>query len=42
MLQGIDLERPPVFSHGDLLPENILYDRASGRITSIIDWECAG
>lgn len=42
LLQGIDLDRPPIFSHGDLLPENIMIDRASGFITSIIDWECAG
>ena len=30
-----------VLSHGDFQPLNILIDR-SGRVTAIIDWECAG
>ena len=30
-----------VFCHGDFQPLNILIDR-SGRVTAIIDWECAG
>lgn len=38
----IDLTRPPVFSHGDLLPDNIMCDPKSNRITAIIDWEHAG
>lgn len=38
----IDLTRPPVFSHGDLLPDNIMCDLESNRITAIIDWEHAG
>ncbi|KAI0631159.1 kinase-like protein [Trametes polyzona] len=38
----IDFARPAVFSHGDLVPENIMVDEASGAITSIIDWEHAG
>ncbi|KAI0370477.1 kinase-like protein [Pilatotrama ljubarskyi] len=31
-----------IFSHGDLVPENILVDEATASITSIIDWEHAG
>lgn len=42
LLQGIDLSRPPVFCHGDLVPENIMYDVARRQITAIIDWETAG
>jgi len=42
LLHGIDLSRAPVFSHGDLVPENIMYDMISRQITAIIDWECAG
>ncbi|EIW62978.1 kinase-like protein [Trametes versicolor FP-101664 SS1] len=38
----IDFSRPSMFSHGDLVPENIMVDEASGSITSIIDWERAG
>ena len=41
-IQGIDLSRPPMFSHGDLQSSNIMYDRIAGCITAIIDWECAG
>lgn len=32
----------PAFSHEDLLPDNIMYDPESHRITAIIDWEHAG
>lgn len=44
LLQGIDLNRLAVFSHGDRVPENIMYDYdvTSHRITAIIDWEHAG
>ncbi|KAI0631146.1 kinase-like protein [Trametes polyzona] len=38
----IDFSRPSAFSHGDLLPENIMVDESSGVITGIIDWERAG
>ncbi|KAI0763053.1 kinase-like protein [Trametes elegans] len=38
----IDMQRPPVFTHGDLLAENIMIDVASASIVSIIDWERAG
>lgn len=39
-MSTFDFSRPPIFSHGDLVPENIMvYD---GRVTGIIDWECAG
>ncbi len=31
-----------MFFHGDLVPENIMVDEASGSITSIIDWKRAG
>ena len=30
------------FCHGDLHAGNILIDPATGKITAIIDWECAG
>ncbi|OJT07952.1 hypothetical protein TRAPUB_1163 [Trametes pubescens] len=39
---NVDYSRPAVFSHGDLVPENIMIDEASVSITSIIDWERAG
>ncbi|KAL1940600.1 hypothetical protein VTO73DRAFT_8035 [Trametes versicolor] len=42
MAPNIDYSRPAMFSHGDLVPENIMVDEASGTITSIIDWERAG
>ncbi|KAG5336914.1 hypothetical protein C0989_011533, partial [Termitomyces sp. Mn162] len=31
-----------VFTHGDLTPRNIMFDPTSGKITAIVDWECAG
>ncbi|KAI0631132.1 kinase-like domain-containing protein [Trametes polyzona] len=37
----VDFSRPSIFSHGDLVPENILVDE-SGSITGLIDWEYAG
>jgi len=30
------------FCHGDLHHRNILIDPSTGKITGIIDWECAG
>ncbi|KAI0642711.1 hypothetical protein C8Q79DRAFT_983792 [Trametes meyenii] len=33
---------PSRFTHGDLIPENILVDPANENITSIIGWEWAG
>ncbi|KAI0325338.1 kinase-like protein [Cubamyces sp. BRFM 1775] len=42
LLSEIDTTRPSVFSHGDLVPENILVDEGTCTITSIIDWERAG
>ncbi|KZT55690.1 hypothetical protein CALCODRAFT_424070, partial [Calocera cornea HHB12733] len=30
-----------ILSHGDLTPHNILIDK-EGRLTGVIDWECAG
>ncbi|OJT02659.1 hypothetical protein TRAPUB_6840 [Trametes pubescens] len=39
---SIDFSRPSMFFHGDLVPENIMVDEASGSITSIIDWKRAG
>lgn len=39
---GVDYSRPAIFSHGDLVPENIMVDEASGSITAIMDWERAG
>jgi hypothetical protein len=41
-IAGIDFERPPYFTQGDLLPENIMYDVESRRITGIIDWQLSG
>ncbi|KAF9062652.1 kinase-like domain-containing protein [Rhodocollybia butyracea] len=35
-----DNEKPHIFSHGDLVPENILVH--DGHISGIIDWEYAG
>jgi len=31
---------PPVFVHGDLWQGNVLWD--GGRLTGIVDWDCAG
>lgn len=31
-----------VFAHADVSWENVLVDRASGRVTGILDWEMAG
>ncbi|KAI0334663.1 hypothetical protein GY45DRAFT_1295002 [Cubamyces sp. BRFM 1775] len=42
LLSYIDSTTLPVFSHGDLVPENILVDERTCTITSIIDWERAG
>ncbi|KAI0662276.1 kinase-like protein [Cubamyces menziesii] len=42
LISRIDSTRPSVFSHGDLVPENILVDERTYTITSIIDWERAG
>ncbi|KAJ8481903.1 hypothetical protein ONZ51_g5690 [Trametes cubensis] len=42
LVSEIDTTRPPVFSHGDLVTENILVDETTCTITSIIDWERAG
>lgn len=39
-LLPFDFERPPVFSHGDLGPSNIMVE--DGHIAGIIDWEQAG
>ncbi|KAJ7080393.1 kinase-like domain-containing protein [Mycena belliarum] len=35
-----DFSRPPIFSHGDFVPENILIE--DGHVTGIIDWAYAG
>jgi len=40
--QPFDYSRPPVFSHGDLVPENILVDSVTGQIIGLIDFEFAG
>lgn len=39
-----DLDRPSRFTHGDLLPENIMVDMSSehSTITGISDWELSG
>ncbi|KAH0580985.1 hypothetical protein H2248_012136 [Termitomyces sp. 'cryptogamus'] len=37
---NFDLQKPPIFSHGDLVPENILIH--DGHVSGIIDWEHAG
>jgi aminoglycoside phosphotransferase len=39
-INSFDMSRPPIFSHGDFVPENILVEE--GRVTGIIDWESAG
>ncbi|KAG6884109.1 hypothetical protein C0993_001386 [Termitomyces sp. T159_Od127] len=39
-LSNFDFEKSPIFSHGDLVPENILID--NGHVSGIIDWEHAG
>jgi aminoglycoside phosphotransferase len=44
-LSVFDFSRPSIFSHGDLVPPNIMVEQnAAGRlmITGIIDWEAAG
>lgn len=44
-LDVFDLDRPSSFTHGDLLPENIMLDMTVAgrpRITGIFDWELAG
>ncbi|KAJ7206345.1 kinase-like domain-containing protein [Mycena pura] len=35
-----DFSCGPIFSHGDLVPENILI--IDGHVSGIIDWDCAG
>ncbi|KAJ6457028.1 kinase-like domain-containing protein [Mycena vitilis] len=35
-----DFSRPPIFSHGDFVPENILI--VDGHVSGIIDWAYAG
>ncbi|KAE9409823.1 hypothetical protein BT96DRAFT_912797 [Gymnopus androsaceus JB14] len=35
-----DSEKPCIFSHGDLVPENIIIH--DGHISGIIDWKWAG
>ncbi|KAJ7503869.1 kinase-like protein [Mycena galericulata] len=37
---AFDFSRPPIFSHGDFVPENILV--LDGHVSGIIDWGCAG
>lgn len=39
-LQPFDLQRSPLFSHGDMVPTNILVE--GGHVTGIIDWHEAG
>ncbi|KAI0368230.1 kinase-like protein [Pilatotrama ljubarskyi] len=39
-LECFDLTRPPIFSHGDLRPGNIMVE--NGHVTGIVDWEGAG
>lgn len=44
-LDAFDLNRSSSFTHGDLLPENIMVDMSVAgrpRITGIFDWELAG
>jgi serine/threonine protein kinase len=41
LLSSLQSRRTSIFSHGDLVPENILVDQ-DGNITGIIDWEFAG
>ncbi|WP_328967395.1 aminoglycoside phosphotransferase family protein [Streptomyces sp. NBC_00239] len=33
---------PPVWLHADLMPGNLLVDGATGRLTAVIDFGCAG
>ncbi|EIM91485.1 uncharacterized protein STEHIDRAFT_42084, partial [Stereum hirsutum FP-91666 SS1] len=45
VLDAFDLKHPSSFTHGDLLPENIMVDISVAgrpRITGIFDWELAG
>ena len=39
-INEFQFHHPTIFSHGDLQPENILVNE--GRVSGIIDWECAG
>ncbi|KAJ7151145.1 kinase-like domain-containing protein [Mycena filopes] len=39
-LDKFDLTLPPIFSHGDLAPENILI--ADGHVSGVVDWAYAG
>ncbi|KAK7051788.1 kinase-like domain-containing protein [Favolaschia claudopus] len=40
IFDAFDTSRPPIFCHGDLVPENILV--FDGHISGVIDWGCAG
>ncbi|KAI0781872.1 kinase-like domain-containing protein [Abortiporus biennis] len=40
VLSSFDLSKPPMFSHGDLMPCNILVE--NGHIVGVIDWAEAG
>jgi hypothetical protein len=39
---AIDFNRPFSFSHGDLLPENIMYNPNTGNLVGLVDWQFAG
>ncbi|KAL4242341.1 hypothetical protein ABKN59_012041 [Abortiporus biennis] len=40
ILSSFDLSKPPVFSHGDLMPCNIMVE--NGHIVGVIGWAEAG
>ncbi|KAI0785877.1 kinase-like domain-containing protein [Abortiporus biennis] len=40
IMSSFDLSKPPVFSHGDLMPCNIMVE--NGHIVGVIDWAEAG
>lgn len=42
IVDSFDNDTPSSFCHPDLVPENIMIDTRTNRITAIIDWQGAG
>jgi aminoglycoside phosphotransferase (APT) family kinase protein len=41
VLDHLPEKQPPTVLHGDLLPQNLLFDRSAEGRVAVIDWECA-
>jgi aminoglycoside phosphotransferase (APT) family kinase protein len=41
ILNHLPEERPSAVLHGDLLPQNLLFDHSKSGKIAVIDWECA-